>query len=69
MVPRPYQSATASHSMPLPRGVPESLTVNTIPSNNPRLVVISLEQIGQPYQSYAGNQPFKTVSSTFPSYY
>lgn len=35
MVPRPYQSATASHSMPLPRGVPESLTVNTIPSNNP----------------------------------
>lgn len=35
MVPRPYQSATASHSMPLPRGVPESPTVNTIPSSNP----------------------------------
>lgn len=35
MVPRPYQSATASHFMPLPRGVPENLTVNTIRSNNP----------------------------------
>lgn len=27
VVPRPYQSATASHSMSLPRGVPENLTL------------------------------------------
>lgn len=35
MVRRPHQSVTASHSMPLPKGVPESLTVNTILSSNP----------------------------------